>query len=626
MAAVILNSINTQVSETSYILSKNITGKEDILKNRALIDRMAANNDFVDAIVIHNGKDILLTTDPLYKKIIPTSLLYSNSKNIYNKLMNTVAREENIKYYKNNKAQYLKLLFVFDKKEIDNYFSKHTYNYIILFFVIPFIILILIWLSIRKYIISPLELLRQFAYYQNKIPKAFMIEELEVIRYSMVETFQRLEKEKKELYEIARKDSLSGLANRNALMEFMDRLIVNSRRNNKEFAMLFLDLDNFKSVNDSLGHNVGDELLKKISSIIDNVLRSNDFVARVGGDEFIIIIQDYNSLLELINIIDRIQNTVSNTWIIQTNPINISSSVGIAFYPKDGEDTISLMKNSDIAMYEAKKNGRSRYHFFTEDLNKRVQDTIALEKDMKKALVNNEYELYYQPKVDINSDKIVAVEALIRWVKPDKGVIPPSEFISLAEEDGFIVELGEWVYKTAIKQQKIFIENGINIDLSINVSSKQFSSDDFFKKFIDTIKQYNIDPRTIDIEITEYLFLQHTKRNIKALTKLHDYGIQVSLDDFGTRYSSLSYLKDFPIDNLKIDKSFIDDLSHDRDRVFVDTIVKMAQTLKLNVIAEGVETQEQLEYLKDIQCNQYQGYLKSKPLPANQFMKLYLKN
>jgi len=624
MATIVLNSINTQVAETNYILSKNITSKKEIASNRPLLERMVASNDFVYAIIIHDGKDVLISTDPSYKTILPANKLFVDKKGSYDQLLNTVAIERKIKFYNNGKAQYLQLLFILDKEELLFYFSRHSLEYIILFILVPLLVIFIVWLSVKKFIITPLEMLRQFAYYQNNTPKVFAIKELEVIRYSMVETFQRLEKEKKELYEIARKDSLCGLANRNALMEFVQRLIVHSKRTNKEFAMLFLDLDHFKSVNDSLGHNVGDELLKKVSTVIDDILRSNDFVARVGGDEFIIILQEYNSLLELTNIVDRIQKIIAQTWVIQTNPINISSSVGIAFYPKDGDDIVTLMKNSDIAMYEAKKNGRSRYHFFTEELNKRVQDTIMLEKDMKEALENNEYELYYQPKVDVKTGKIIAAEALIRWLHPSKGIISPASFISLAEEDGFIIKLGEWVYNSAIKQQRIFKENGLDINISINVSAKQFSSDGFYAKFLASLEENKVDPSSIDIEITEYLFFQHTNRNIEVLNRLHEKGITVSLDDFGTGYSSLSYLKDFPIDNLKIDKSFIDDLNDERGRVFVDTIVKMSQTLSMTVIAEGVETKEQLEYLKSINCDQYQGYYKSKPVCAKDFIDLYL--
>ena len=623
-ASVIFHTIHSEISEINYIISKTIKSKNSSESYRPLLDRIAVNNDFIAAILIHDGQNILLSTDPFYKKILPTSKLIKSETTVYKQLMKQEAVEDKIRFYIGNEVQTLQLMFVLDKQEIDLAFHEKNIDFLILFALIPLAIILLIWIVVQRFITNPLELLRQFAYYQNEVPKAFMLQELEIIRYSMVETFDRLENEKKELYAVARTDSLSGLANRNALMEYLTRLIANSKREEKEFAMLFLDLDHFKSVNDSLGHNVGDDLLKQISKIIDDVLRPNDFVARVGGDEFVIIIQEYSSLHELTTIIDRIQNTLARTWIIQTNPITISSSIGIAFYPKDGDSLVSLMKNSDIAMYEAKKNGRSQYHFYTEELNKRVQDTIRLEKDMKEALKNDEFELYYQPKVDINSGKTVSAEALIRWISPSKGMISPDAFIPLADENGFIIELGEWIYKTAIKQQTLFKKAGIDIKISINLSPKQLLVDDFVDGFIESIKENGANPSSIDIEITENLFYQHNDKNIEVLGAIHDYGVSISLDDFGTGYSSLSYLKDFPIDYLKIDKSFLDDFNNERGRVFIETIVKMGQTLKMQIIAEGVETAEQLEYLKSINCDQYQGYYCSKPMSVKDFESFYL--
>jgi diguanylate cyclase (GGDEF)-like protein len=385
-----------------------------------------------------------------------------------------------------------------------------------------------------------------------------------------------------------------------------------------------LDLDNFKDINDSLGHNVGDELLKKISSIIGEAVRSNDFVARVGGDEFVIIVEKYHSAVGLSVIVERIQKYLAQTWIIQTYPVHVGSSVGIAFYPKDGDNLVSLMKNSDIAMYEAKKNGRARYHFFTEELNKRVQDSIVLDKEMRKALAEKEYQLYYQPKVNIKTGAIVGAEALIRWISPGV-VIAPDVFIPLAEENGFIVELGRWVVKEAVKQQRLWKEKNIDIVISINVSAKQLLEDNFIREFKNMLEQNRVEPSKIDVEITEYLFLQHSEKNSQILQELHDFGVNISLDDFGTGYSSLSYLKRFPIDSLKIDKAFIDDYSSERGAIFVDTIVKMGQTLNMNVIAEGVELKEQLDYLKTIGCDQYQGYYFSKPLNVDDFEALFLK-
>lgn len=624
-ATAILNSINSTISETSYILSRNIKSKNDVASFRALLERVVANNEFIEAILIHDGQNILLFTDPNHKTILSTTSLYNDEKSAYEKLLNEEAIEYDLKFYKGNKAYILKLLFIIDKDEIDLYFIDKRSDFYIYFGLLPLLSFIFVWILIRYFVVKPLEKLRQFAYYQTDIPKAFKLKELEIIRYSMVQTFERLENEKKELYAMARTDSLSGLANRNALIEYIERLIASSSRDKKEFAFLFLDLDHFKTINDSLGHNIGDELLKKVASIIDETLRPMDFVARVGGDEFVIIIQEYNALMELTNIINRIQEHLSKQWIILTNPISISSSVGIALYPKDGKDLFSLMKHSDIAMYEAKKEGRARYHFFTEQLNTKVQDTISLDKAMRKALKNNEYELYYQPKIDVNSGAIIGAEALVRWISPSGEIIPPDVFIPLAEENGFILELGKWILKEAIREQIALKQKNIDIKISINISAKQLLMDGFVELFIKTIKQSRADPKKIDIEITEYMLLQQNEKNSQVLNDLHNYGITISLDDFGTGYSSLSYLKKFPIDYLKIDKAFMDDCNTPEGSIFVETIVKMGQTLNIQIIAEGVELKEQVEYLRVIGCDQYQGYYYSKPLCVDDFEQLYLK-
>ena len=625
-ASVILKNIKAELAEVSYIISKKLNDKGHLSTYRPLLDRMSAQNSYIDAIVIHDGQNILLSTDPFYKKILPTDALKDSKKSLYKQLRSKKVIEDKLRFYVGNKVDSLQVVFVLDKDEIDLLFKERNADFIFYFILIPLLIIFMTWIVVRKFIVKPLEELRQFAYYQNSVPKAFLLRELEVIRYSMVETFSRLENEKKELYTVARTDLLSGLANRNALLEYMERLIASSKREKREFAVLFLDLDHFKSVNDALGHNVGDELLKKIASKIDTILRSPDFIARVGGDEFVIILQEYHSLLELTNVIDRIQKTLEETWLVQANPLHISSSIGIAFYPKDGEDIVSLMKNSDIAMYEAKKNGRAGYHFFTEELNQRVQDTIRLEQEMKYALINDEYELFYQPKVDINTGKIIAAEALIRWISPTKGMVGPDIFIPLAEEDGFILELGDWIFKKAVQQQILFKQKGIDIKISINLSPKQLLVDDFAQHFMQFMKETGVHFNFIDVEVTENLFLQHNNKNMEVLNTLHREGISISLDDFGTGYSSLSYLKDFPIDYLKIDKAFIDDFDHERGRIFIETIVKMGQTLNMKVIAEGVETQEQLEYLKSIACDQYQGYLCSRPMNVKDFEDFYLKS
>ena len=614
MASVILKTLTHNLSETNYTLSKTLKSYQDVQKLRAFMDRIAANNDFVSSVVILDGTNVLLSTDPAFRY----DMLIGNNKTLhssYDILLQKKMIEQDFRFYEDGKAISLILVYILDTNEIHEYFAKSKLEFFIYFGLLPFITISFMLFLLRRFISIPLEKLRQFAYYHSHIPEAFLVSELESIRYSMVETFTRLEVEKKELYLMARTDVLSGLANRNALNEFLERAIAISKRGHKEFAFLFVDLDHFKTVNDSLGHNVGDELLKNLAASLQMTLRPNDFVARVGGDEFVIIIQDYTTYLELSNIITRIQNNIKRPWLIQTHP-----------YPKDGTDSVTLMKNADIAMYEAKKMGRAQFYFFTEELNKSVQESIALDKNMREALKNKEYELYYQPKVDVVTKKIVGAEALIRWNSPTKGFVSPNEFIPLAEENGFIVSLGEWVIDEAIAQHLRWRERGIDIRLSINISAKQLTGLEFADHFIEKLRLHAINPQNIDIEITEYMFIHATVETLDTLNKIKDFGVTISLDDFGTGYSSLSYLKKFPIDTLKIDKSFVDDYASEDGAIFLQTIVSMGQTLRMSTVAEGVEVKEQLEYLEALGCSEYQGYYFSKPLSVEDFEKLYFQS
>lgn len=628
-AKVILESLQHDMSEMGYVLSRNITSKKDVKSFRALLERYISQNDFVSAAMVLDDSEVLLTTDPRYSVSPAKSMLYSSTgpmSSAYEKLAKKKGVEGKIRFYEGENREELELLFLLDHNELLLNMSKNKTAFLVSFGLLPVLILVTAWFILQRFVIKPLERLRQYAYYQSKVPKAFKLKELESIRSSMVQTFSRLELEQKELYMMARTDALCGLANRNALSEYLKRLIADSSRAKTEFAFLFLDLDHFKTVNDSLGHSVGDELLKEVASVIHSVLRSNDFVARVGGDEFVIVLHQYKTQVEVAEVIERIQKRLSVPWVIQSYPIEITSSIGIALYPKDGEDMISLMQHADIAMYEAKNKGRAQYHYFTEELNAKVQESIALDKSMREALKANEYELYYQPKTDVHSGKIVGAEALIRWISPSKGIIPPYVFIPLAEENGFIVELGHWVLQEALAQQIRWKEKGLDVSISVNIATSQLLDPAFESKLVDLLKQSKADPAKLDFEITEYLFFEQNKDNFEVLNMIRSFGISISLDDFGTGYSSLSYLKKFPIDNLKIDKSFVDDYNTFEGAVFLETIVKMGQALQMKIIAEGVEQKEQLEYLLSIGCDLYQGYHCSKPLCVEKFESFYLEH
>ena len=621
-ASVIHESIHNDLSELAYVLSRHIK-KESISTARSLLDRKAANSRYINAIAIYDDQKLLVTTDPKYSDSLKSAFVHTDiPNNIYESLLRNEGLQDSIFYYQGKQLKSYSLIFYTDREYIKKHFEKNKEAFLLLFVFIPLIVLILFALVVRKIITLPLERLRQYAYYQSAIPKQFCLKEVEYIRASMVQTFKRLEQEKTDLYNLSRTDSLSGLANRNLLQERVEQIIELSKRSDKEFALLFLDLDHFKSVNDSLGHDVGDELLRNVARVIQDILRLNDVVARIGGDEFVIVLTSYSNEVELIEIINRIQTRLAKPWEVQTFPIQITSSIGITIYPKDGENLLTLMKNADIAMYKAKDNGRSGYSFFTQELNEKTQEYISLTNSMREALKNDEYVLYYQPQNDIKTNDIIGAEALIRWDVPHKGMLSPAVFIPIAEQNGFIVELGEWILRTAIKQKKEWEEKGSDIKLSINIAAKQVQNPRFVNDLQTLLQTYKVNASNIVLEITEYVFLDSSASLHEVFTKIKKLGVKISLDDFGTGYSSLSYLKAFPIDILKIDKSFIDDYENEDGSVFIETIIKMAQTLKLEVIAEGVETHEQITYLKALHCDAYQGYFCSKPVEPKVFESL----
>lgn len=619
-AQIITRTIKNDLSELSYLLSKHLR-KEPIASARSLIDRKVANNPYIRAIAIFDDDKPLFSTHHKKTDIPSVTLTYNHNRkdDIYHALKSITTFESYIRYYQGKTLKNYSLVFYIEHLFILDSFKQARNEFILLFALLPIMILLFIWIFFNELVTKPLEILRQYAYYQSSIPKPFYIKEIEYIRASMVQTFYRLEQEKKDLYNLSITDPLSGLSNRYYLQERVQQIISESERNHKEFALLFLDLDHFKAVNDSLGHDVGDELLKSIAVAIQDILRINDVVARIGGDEFVIVLTHYKDTMELIDIIERIQKKLSKPWKIKSYPIQIDSSVGVTIYPKDGSDIFSLMKNADIAMYDAKAKGRKGYRFFTEELNTQTQEYIELTNTMRTALKNDEYSLYYQPQNDTQTGQIIGAEALIRWHNPKKGMIAPCCFIPIAESNGFIVELGKWILKTAIKQKHTWETQGINIKLAINVAVKQIQDPDFLKYLQELLTLYQVDNSQIILEITEYVFLNDSDSTLKIFEEIKALGIQISLDDFGTGYSSLSYLKTFPIDILKIDKIFLDDYESQRGAIFIETIITMAHTLKLTVVAEGVEHQGQLNYIRELNCNNYQGYICSKPVSIDKF-------
>ncbi|AFV97528.1 MULTISPECIES: putative bifunctional diguanylate cyclase/phosphodiesterase [unclassified Sulfuricurvum] len=424
-------------------------------------------------------------------------------------------------------------------------------------------------------------------------------------------------------------DSLTGLPNRYNLYSQLKLMVANANRYERKFAVLFLDLDHFKNINDTLGHNIGDALLKAVSLKLKTLIRENDIVARIGGDEFIIVLNDFSDSGNLEQVIVKILDAFRHEWPVQTHFLRLSTSIGVAIYPDDSKEINELMKFADIAMYKAKSEGRDQFSFFTSKLNDQVHKEVRIAHDMHRALEDSEFVLYYQPKIHIKTGKIIGAEALIRWHHPDKGIIYPDQFISIAENTGFILKLGTWVIEESAEMISRLAHSGYtDIHVSCNISTRQFQNLHLFSDIENAIRINEINPAQFAIEITESVMMEYLDVTLEVIKKIKRLGIHICMDDFGTGYSSLSYLRQFPIDSLKIDKSFVDDISEmgNNDHILLNTIISMGETFNLNVIAEGVEHQYQMEYLKERGCGYYQGFYFAKPVPEDEFFDLLKKN
>ncbi len=404
-------------------------------------------------------------------------------------------------------------------------------------------------------------------------------------------------------------------------MHTLQRAFSLAQRRGKQFALFFIDLDRFKNINDSLGHEAGDRLLQDVARRLRHHLRESDTVARLGGDEFVVLVEDCADPRELNAIAQNILNAVGRPYTLSGREFHVTASIGISTYPADGLDPASLLKNADIAMYLAKDRGKNNFQFYSPQQNAHSFERLALESALRHALERREFVLHYQPKIDIATNRIVGVEALLRWNHPDLGMVTPNQFIPLAEETGLIVPIGRWVLRTACAQSAAWRSEGLpGIRIAVNLSARQFSDDGLIADIADAMAEAGVAPEGLELEITESMVMQNPERAVSTLSRLRELGISVSIDDFGTGYSSLGYLKRFPIDNVKIDRSFIKDLPHDTDDAAITrAVIAMAQSLRIRVVAEGVETREQLEFLRDHQCDECQGYFVSRPLPPSEF-------
>jgi len=418
---------------------------------------------------------------------------------------------------------------------------------------------------------------------------------------------------------LAHHDILTHLPNRAMLLERLQIMLNVAKRQGTQVGVLFIDLDNFKTINDSLGHYAGDQLLKRLAQRLQACLRSVDLVGRLGGDEFLVIISGLERTEDVIPIAEKIAECISEPFALEGQTLGVSGSIGISMYPQDGESTDTLIRNADAAMYLAKERGRSNFQFFMPSLTKSAANSLLIESGIRKAIKNVEFVLHYQPEVVSQTGVISAVEALIRWKHPDLGLLGPDKFISFAEHRGLIMPIGRWVINEAIRQCKEWLDAGLRIPIAINISAVQFKQKDLVELIAANLKSHDLPGELLELELTESLFLEDVTAMTKTLSRLKDLGVTLAVDDFGTGYSSLAYLKRYPIDKIKIDRSFISDIPHNADDVAITTaIINLADSLGLQVVAEGVETQEQADFLERHHCDYIQGYLVSYPLPPDE--------
>ncbi len=432
------------------------------------------------------------------------------------------------------------------------------------------------------------------------------------------------EHKQQHLYHLAHFDQLTGLPNRLLFKDRLNHACSQASRMNYLGALLFIDIDRFKIINDTYGHPVGDKLLKSVADRLVSCLRSNDTVARLCGDEFTVILENINHVDVAASISQKIIDVLSQYVTIDNHKISIGASIGISLFPFASDNSVDacehLIKQSDAAMYHAKKQGRNNLQFYNTDMDTAVFERVRIENHLRYALEKNELELYYQPQIDIQSGLMIGAEALIRWQHPDMGLVSPVNFIPIAEENGLINIIGEFVLRSACRQAKQWQDQGFDlIKIAVNLSARQMQPE-LPELVVSILKENKLDAKYLELELTENILLDNVEKTISILHDLNAIGVSVSIDDFGTGYSSLSYLQRLPIDTLKIDRSFLNDVqSEDDDAPIITTIIGMAKNLKLNVIAEGIETRQQLEFLKKHQCDQAQGFYFGRPCPAKEF-------
>lgn len=460
-----------------------------------------------------------------------------------------------------------------------------------------------------------------------------------VSRDALAKEVQDRKRAEEQIRHMAFYDNLTDLPNRLMFQNQLGHAIAHAERYNRQVTVLLLDLDNFKRVNDTLGHSIGDLLLREVADRLIGCVRKSDYiarlssdeldvtVARLGGDEFTVLLTEIIHFQDVAKVAQRILDVISKPFVLNGYEVFITASTGIVIYPYDGKDSDTLLKNVDAAMYHAKNNEKNNYQFYRQFMNATALERFVLENDLRKALEREEFLLYYQPIMNIRTGTINRIEALIRWQRPDKGMVSPAEFIPLAEETGLIIPIGEWVVYTACAQNKAWQAAGLTpICVTVNLSGKQFKQQNLIKTIAQALDSTGLDPQYLELEITESIIMQNEKATITLLKELKEMGVRLSMDDFGTGYSSFRYLKHFPLDALKIDRTFIEDVNTDpANSAIVKAIIAVADNLKLKTIAEGVETEQEMAFLREHGCNEMQGFLLSRPLPVEEASELLTK-
>jgi len=617
MVAFITDNIRKDLLDSSYIATKFLNETSKIYNLRPLFDRKVAKNILIKGFVLSSNKKILFKSGDVNLKIPKSPSIKTDIRHItLTDLLTKEAYMIPLWYYVQNKKYQNRLYVFLDRDKLKSMFQNMKLRFFVYYIVFISAIMVLLNYIVQKYLIAPLIKTKEFAKRNVSKPQDVKIIELIEINDALFSTFMKLDSIIKSLYHSTVTDYLTKLGNRKFLEKKIKKLILKKEK----FAMVFIDLDNFKEINDFFGHNVGDEFIVKIANDLKKEFPGEEIMARIGGDEFVLVIKE-TDIVKIKKMVEKILKILNKKRIINKNEICTTASIGVALYPEAGGSFEELLKNADIAMYEAKYKGKNKFVIFNHELMKKLKREVLIKNALAKAIHDNEFFLVYQPKVD-RDGRVVGCEALIRWKKGDK-IVYPNEFIEIAEKSGMIYEIGKWVMYEVVRQMKEWENDDAlkHISVAFNVSVAQFRNDKFIKDLVNIANKKEIDISKLEIEITESVFIENKQRALRIVKAIKHLGFKISLDDFGTGYSSFSALKDLKIDNLKIDKSFIDEVEDEKGRVYTKTIVEMAQNLGIMSIAEGVEKKKQFEILKTFEVDYFQGYYFAKPLNVKDFEK-----